>query len=373
MNITFILIPLLFAGLIRVFVDKYKFLSYPIDFNFKINNKPVFGKNKTWGGFIIMTLVAGILGYLIVLLKLLNIDPKYGIILSIGYNTGELLNSFVKRQIGMAAGKYSKSHSYILAIQYMIDQIDGILFAGIFFFVFLDKSLILATSGFLIGTFLHFAVDILNNFAGSKVATDKKPIICFYQILLYILFKPFSLLIKINSSKLKLLFSSREHTHIISSNHVSLLDWLIVLESLTWSEFNNFAPFCYLVDQKFYKSPIQLPLRITGAVCNTWQNYLDDRPIGNIQNRLNEGYNLLIFFEGKRTKFKLKSENLKRGLYSTIIHQDKLNKILYLHLVNISPIPHISANWKLSINSKDLDLNNRYIFNDFINKTTYDN
>ncbi|MGC8479139.1 MAG: CDP-2,3-bis-(O-geranylgeranyl)-sn-glycerol synthase [Candidatus Micrarchaeia archaeon] len=75
----------------------------PIDMGKKFRNKPIFGKHKTIRGF-----VFGILsGVLIGALESLILPQMFiiGIALSIGTLLGDMLGSFIKRQIGYKEGK----------------------------------------------------------------------------------------------------------------------------------------------------------------------------------------------------------------------------------------------------------------------------
>jgi len=46
------MLPAYFANMAPVLVQKINLFAYPVDFNQKMNNKPIFGKNKTFRGFI---------------------------------------------------------------------------------------------------------------------------------------------------------------------------------------------------------------------------------------------------------------------------------------------------------------------------------
>ena len=46
----YLLLPAYFANMAPVLVKKVNLLAYPIDFNAKLKNKPLLGKNKTFRG-----------------------------------------------------------------------------------------------------------------------------------------------------------------------------------------------------------------------------------------------------------------------------------------------------------------------------------
>ncbi|MCD6222357.1 MAG: CDP-2,3-bis-(O-geranylgeranyl)-sn-glycerol synthase [Thermoplasmata archaeon] len=79
----------------------------PIDFNKKWRGKPIFGKGKTWRGFIGGGLAGVIAG--IIMNEFIAFDGKYGIViiasLSFGALLGDLFKSFIKRRIGKERGE----------------------------------------------------------------------------------------------------------------------------------------------------------------------------------------------------------------------------------------------------------------------------
>ena len=60
----YLMLPAYFANMAPVIVKKINFLGIPIDFNKKINDKPIFGKNKTFRGLIFGIIFAMIITYL---------------------------------------------------------------------------------------------------------------------------------------------------------------------------------------------------------------------------------------------------------------------------------------------------------------------
>jgi len=104
----------------------------PIDFNKKWRGKPIFGKGKTWRGFIGGS-AAGIAAGMIMNF-FIPFDGKYSILiiasLSVGALIGDLIESFIKRRIGKKSGE-----KWIIA-----DQIDFLL--GAFFFSYATSLVI---------------------------------------------------------------------------------------------------------------------------------------------------------------------------------------------------------------------------------------
>lgn len=115
----YFMLPVYFANMAPVFATKIfgQKLSWPIDFNIKLNNKPLLGKNKTWRG-----LVAGIIigiaiiylqAYLYQLpvfksLSILNYSLinliVYGFLFSFGAILADAVKSFIKRRLDIKPG-----------------------------------------------------------------------------------------------------------------------------------------------------------------------------------------------------------------------------------------------------------------------------
>ena len=134
--------PIIFAALLQGIVMKYDLLmcfKKPIDMGLTFRGKPLFGPNKTWRGLIISTIGAIIFSYFIYYLYLnykvfkkisvvdfYKVSPLHiGLALGIGTILGELPNSFVKRQIGISAGKHGTG--FLGIIFRIFDQIDLLL------------------------------------------------------------------------------------------------------------------------------------------------------------------------------------------------------------------------------------------------------
>lgn len=127
-SILYLLIPAAITNMIPVFMRKIDFLNYPIDFNLKIFDTRLFGKNKTFRG-----LIFGIFGSMIVVLlqgflykyeiffniSLINyslINPlSFGFLVGFSVLFGDLIGSFIKRRFNFKPGE----HFFVL------DQING--------------------------------------------------------------------------------------------------------------------------------------------------------------------------------------------------------------------------------------------------------
>ncbi|MBS3168772.1 CDP-archaeol synthase [Candidatus Woesearchaeota archaeon] len=164
-SIIYLLIPAAIANIIPVFVKKINFLNYPVDFGFKIYNKRIFGINKTWRG-----LFFGILGSILFVFiqsylfnfeffKILSLVDYstinifiLGLLLGISVLVGDLIGSFIKRQLNFKPGQ-----SF-----YFLDQLDGaiglvLFFVPFYFNNFLETSLWILV----VWTFGHFIIKYL--------------------------------------------------------------------------------------------------------------------------------------------------------------------------------------------------------------------
>ena len=166
-------------------------LAIPLDGGSSFRGVRVFGDNKTWRGVVVMILgssvVGGLQGYTLgswafehglesLNFSLIGRDASWGldasptlrlalgyatvnIILGLGYVLGELPNSFVKRRLGIVAGK--TGHGFFGWLFFLIDQADSII-AGLLLAVLLfGLSIRLFIIGTLVLTTVHLALNIL--------------------------------------------------------------------------------------------------------------------------------------------------------------------------------------------------------------------
>lgn len=135
-------------------------LKVPIDFNKKINNKPVFGRNKTFRGLIFGVLFAIVIAYLQFLLHSNNIFVDISIVdysnwLSIGFLLGfgaifgDLVESFVKRRMDYKPGK-----AFV-----PFDQLDFVVGA----LIFVVPLVVLSLNKILVILLLSFVLHIIVN------------------------------------------------------------------------------------------------------------------------------------------------------------------------------------------------------------------
>jgi CDP-2,3-bis-(O-geranylgeranyl)-sn-glycerol synthase len=109
--------------------------AWPLDGGATFRRRRVFGDNKTLRGFVVMVPAASLA---FALLALVTREPagaglwplsiagyaRLGACAGLGFMLGELPNSFVKRQLGIAPGDRTRS-AMGAALQFAIDRIDS--------------------------------------------------------------------------------------------------------------------------------------------------------------------------------------------------------------------------------------------------------
>ncbi|PIR87629.1 MAG: hypothetical protein COU10_03610 [Candidatus Harrisonbacteria bacterium CG10_big_fil_rev_8_21_14_0_10_45_28] len=119
LNALYLLLPAAVANMAPVIFARIPFLAAPVDFNFMIGARRLFGANKTWRG-----LASGILAGAITAViqnQFFNIDffanpAIFGALLGLSALLGDLLSSAIKRRLNIAPGQAF----------YIIDQINWV-------------------------------------------------------------------------------------------------------------------------------------------------------------------------------------------------------------------------------------------------------
>jgi hypothetical protein len=316
-----LIFPLLIAGIVRVFTDKYKILPIPIDLGLTIEKRTIFGKNKTFGGFLILILVSGLTGQIFLLLFASRLDVKlewyYGYILGLFYQLGELINSFIKRRLNIESGN-SGGHFYKSSVQYIIDHLDSsvsLFILGLIWKIPLEINFNI----FIYGSILHLMVDIINHLYGSKRNSDKHGINSFYQLILFWILFPFKIFV---SGGITLETKSRPF--IITSNHPSRFDPFIILLALNWHSYSKICPYKIVIYNKYLYSWYGIGLRLLGGIPSRWKNILDDRPIAQIRSAISANYSVMIFYEGKMTQAKVEDEKIPTGMNKIMLNSTNI-------------------------------------------------
>lgn len=133
----------------------------PIDMGKSLpDGKPIFGKNKTFKGFISGLIAGTLIGFME---SLFFLDYPYflGFITSLGALIGDLAGAFFKRRLGIEPGEMLP----------LIDQTDFMIGALIFALPFVEIPATLALTIFMITIPLH----LLTNYAAYKLGLKDNP------------------------------------------------------------------------------------------------------------------------------------------------------------------------------------------------------
>jgi CDP-archaeol synthase len=137
---TWLILPVIAGGLAHVAVLKANalgFLARPIDAGARWRGRPLFGENKSWRGFVVMTGATAVASGSQATLARWNrwksalqasqgarINPwAAGAISGVSYCLAELPNSFLKRRLRIEPGGQATKRG---RLQYLIDQGDSV-------------------------------------------------------------------------------------------------------------------------------------------------------------------------------------------------------------------------------------------------------
>lgn len=113
----YLMLPAYFANMAPVIIkDSFKRLAIPLDMNKKLNNNPIFGKNKTVRGFLSGIIFALVVAYIQHFLynyelfrgwSLINYHDwfRLGFLMGMGAMLGDLGESFIKRRLNLKPGE----------------------------------------------------------------------------------------------------------------------------------------------------------------------------------------------------------------------------------------------------------------------------
>lgn len=156
-----------FTPLFAVRTPYLKQLNAPMDFGKSYRGKRVFGPNKTWRGLISGTIMGGVTSLLISYFLIPNSSDAWytflvGAALGAGALTGDAVESFFKRQRGIAAGKS----------WFPFDQIDYII-GGLAFVYPLTLVPLILMGGILV---LYFGLHLLFSYIAYLIGFKQSPI-----------------------------------------------------------------------------------------------------------------------------------------------------------------------------------------------------
>jgi len=165
-----LLLPILLPGIFLVVALKkgiFQRLDVPIDNGATLFNKPLFGRNKTYRGLVIYIVGSLIVVVILWQLRLMGAnwvhwvfryDPiLLGTLFGFSYALGELVNSCIKRQLGIKPGNISK---HFAAVQRFFDTADGPVMATCILMLVYGFSW-QSVAALISGVIIHYFSDIL--------------------------------------------------------------------------------------------------------------------------------------------------------------------------------------------------------------------
>lgn len=160
----------------------YLLTSWPLDGGLTLGGQPLFGKNKTVGGIILLVPLV-VLGIVIAggFLQALGCTPIYhegnslnstewilvGTTIASGYIFGELVNSFVKRRFGIPPGQTLGGGPGRVCLM-IVDQLDSVAGSLLFFSILVSVSYGFVVSIVVVGGTVHLLFNILLFKLGMK-------------------------------------------------------------------------------------------------------------------------------------------------------------------------------------------------------------
>ena len=163
-------LPAYFANMAPVIFGKINALPYPIDSNKKWRNRPIFGKNKTWGGLLYAIVLGTAIFYVqqtlynipffkgISLIDYTSYSLALGFLLASGAILGDLIESLIKRRYNKEPG----------AEWFPFDQIDYVIGALVFGAAVYLPPLKIIVILFILAPFLHYGANYMAYFLGLK-------------------------------------------------------------------------------------------------------------------------------------------------------------------------------------------------------------
>lgn len=164
----YLILPGIFANMAPVLFKRINFLNYPVDFNKKINGKPIFGSHKTFRGFFFGILLAILISLIqrklyaheyfknISLINYFDVNISLlGFLIGFGVLFGDLVKSFFKRRLNIKPGER----------WFPFDQIDSLIGGLIFVsFIYLPPLEII-----LILIIMTITLSVITNYLGYRL------------------------------------------------------------------------------------------------------------------------------------------------------------------------------------------------------------
>jgi CDP-2,3-bis-(O-geranylgeranyl)-sn-glycerol synthase len=156
--------------------DSSRRWAWPLDGGLTFRGRPLFGDNKTARGFVVMVPATGLAFFMLALARsghpgLWPLTPwqyfALGILAGAGCMLGELPNSFVKRQLGIAPGS-AATGAVARPVFIVVDRLDSTL--GVLAALTLAVPIPPATIAYvlLLGVVVHGALSVVTFKLGGK-------------------------------------------------------------------------------------------------------------------------------------------------------------------------------------------------------------
>ncbi|PIN70709.1 hypothetical protein COV93_00425 [Candidatus Woesearchaeota archaeon CG11_big_fil_rev_8_21_14_0_20_43_8] len=167
-------VPAYFANMAPVFAAKIKWLDFlkkPVDNGYKLRNRSLLGKNKTWRGVFSGVAIGIAFAYLqrylirfsffssISILDYSNMNLFFwGLLLSSGALIGDMIESLAKRQLDIKPGRPF----------FPFDQLDFTVFGLLFGFVMYIPGKEIIITLMIVNLAVHFLANVIGYFLGIK-------------------------------------------------------------------------------------------------------------------------------------------------------------------------------------------------------------
>ncbi len=123
-HLSTILPPLIVSNVFHMLVVKknyFSFLKIPL-------SEKLFGANKTYRGFVLLTICNGLTEYMFSLFTTIAVHPPflYGAVFGFVYALSELPNSWLKRRLGISSGSVPEKNGYLFSLLDKSDSAFGV-------------------------------------------------------------------------------------------------------------------------------------------------------------------------------------------------------------------------------------------------------
>lgn len=165
-----LLVPVLISGVLFIVAIKRGWLLWlnkPIDLGGTFLGQRIFGDNKNWRGVVFYVLGGTFIVWLLHLAQpqaawiatvFANEPIALGISTTSAYVAGELLNSFIKRRIGLSPG--ASGVGFTGVVQRVFDNVDGALASGMVLLFAYQVPFDLLLISFVLSVVVHASTDI---------------------------------------------------------------------------------------------------------------------------------------------------------------------------------------------------------------------